>query len=210
MKRLRYSAFLLLIAGLTWVMMPHTSQAQVGILGGFNYENLDDISGAENGEGGTFDSAAGYHLGVTFNRDFTVFGARLSGVYRRVGEYEFGGVAGVASETATLHAIEVPLDVKYRLTLPIATPYVMAGPQLAFPFSDNDDFSDGLEDAYLAGNIGAGVELSAFGVRLTPELRYQFGVTSLVGDDFDVGGVSFSGDDDINMSTVSLRLHIFL
>jgi hypothetical protein len=135
-----------------------------------------------------------------------VLGLRLSGIYRRVGEYEFAGEQG-GSESFSLSTIEVPLDLKYRLSLPLVTPYAMAGPQVSFPIGE-DELDDSLEDVNLSGNVGAGVEFNLAGVRLTPELRYEFGVTSIFGDDLEVLG----NDVDVNdpkLSAFSIRLHVF-
>ncbi|MGM0706002.1 MAG: outer membrane beta-barrel protein, partial [Bacteroidota bacterium] len=105
--------------------LPQASSAQVGVVGGLNFESLDDVS-----QEATFESSTGYHVGLAYTRDFAVLGLRLSGIYRRVGEYEFAGNQG-GSESFNLSTIEVPLDVKYRLALPLVTPYAMAGPQVS-------------------------------------------------------------------------------
>jgi len=209
MQRIRYSTFLLLIAALGWMALPQASTAQVGIVGGLNFESLDDVS-----QDATFESSTGYHVGLSYNRDFAVLGLRLSGIYRRVGEYEFAGQQGGDSATLDLSTIEIPLDLKYRLALPLVTPYAMAGPQVSFPIGDGsgefgDDFEDNLEDVNLSGNVGAGVEFNLGGVRLTPELRYEFGVTSIFDDDFEVGGIDVNVDDDPKLSAFSIRLHVF-
>lgn len=205
MQRIRYSTFLLLIAALGWMALPQASTAQVGIVGGLNFESLDDLS--NDNASANFESSTGYHLGLAFNRDFAVLGLRLSGIYRRVGEYEFAGAEG-GSESFNLSTVEIPLDVKYRMTLPLVTPYAMAGPQVSFPIGE-DEFDDSLEDVNLSGNVGAGVEFNLGGVRLTPELRYEFGVTSIFDDDFEVGGIDVNVDDDPKLSAFSIRLHVF-
>ena len=212
MQRIRYSTFLLLIAALGWMALPQASNAQIGVVGGLNFESLDDLDAGE--ASANFESSTGYHVGLAFNRDFAVLGLRLSGIYRRVGEYEFAGEQG-GSESFSLSTIEVPLDLKYRLSLPLVTPYAMAGPQVSFPIGDGsgelgDDFEDNLEDVNLSGNVGAGVEFNLAGVRLTPELRYEFGVTSIFGDDFEIPGTENSIDvNDPKLSAFSIRLHVF-
>jgi hypothetical protein len=206
MQRIRYSTFLLLIAALGWMALPQASNAQIGVVGGLNFESLDDIEVSGQDAGANFESSTGYHVGLSFNRDFAVLGLRLSGIYRRVGEYEFAGEQG-GSESFSLSTIEVPLDLKYRLSLPLVTPYAMAGPQVSFPIGE-DELDDSLEDVNLSGNVGAGVEFNLAGVRLTPELRYEFGVTSIFGDDLEVLG----NDVDVNdpkLSAFSIRLHVF-
>ena len=212
MQRIRYSAFLLLIASLGWMAVPQASTAQIGVVGGLNFENLDDLS-SENASA-NFESSTGYHVGLSYNRDFAVLGLRLSGIYRRVGEYQFAGQQGGESSTLDLSTIEIPLDLKYRLALPLVTPYAMAGPQVSFPIGDGsgefgDNFEDSLEDVNLSGNVGAGVEFNLGGVRLTPELRYEFGVTSIFDDDLEVFGTDVNVDDDPKLSAFSIRLHVF-
>jgi hypothetical protein len=204
MQRIRYSTFLLLIAALGWMALPQASNAQIGVVGGLNFESLDDLDAGE--ASANFESSTGYHVGLAYTRDFAVLGVRLSGIYRRVGEYEFAGQQG-GSESFSLSTIEVPLDLKYRLALPLVTPYAMAGPQVSFPIGE-DELDDSLEDVNLSGNVGAGVEFNLGGVRLAPEVRYEFGVTSVFGDDLEILG----NDVDVNdpkLSAFSIRLHLF-
>jgi len=206
MQRIRYSTFLLLIAALGWMALPQASNAQIGVVGGLNFESLDDLDAGE--ASASFESSTGYHVGLAFNRDFAVLGLRLSGIYRRVGEYEFAGQQG-GSESFSLSTIEVPLDLKYRLALPLVTPYAMAGPQVSFPIGE-DELDDSLEDVNLSGNVGAGVEFNLGGVRLAPEVRYEFGVTSVFGDDFELPGTDNSIDvNEPKLSAFSIRLHLF-
>lgn len=208
MQRIQYSTFLLLIAALGWMALPQASSAQVGVVGGLNFESLDDVS-----QEATFESSTGYHVGLAYTRDFAVLGLRLSGIYRRVGEYEFAGQQGGDSATLDLSTIEIPLDLKYRLALPLVTPYAMAGPQVSFPIGNGsgelgDDFEDNLEDVNLSGNVGAGVEFNLGGVRLAPELRYEFGVTSIFDDDLEIGDTDLNVDDP-KLSAFSIRMHVF-
>ena len=213
MQRIRYSALLLLLASLGWMAVPQASSAQIGVVGGLNFESLDDLS-SENATTANFESSTGYHVGLAYNRDFAVLGLRLSGIYRRVGEYEVAGTSAGESSTLDLSTIEIPLDLKYRLALPLVTPYAMAGPQVSFPIGSGsgefgDDFEDNLEDVNLSGNVGAGVEFNLGGVRLTPELRYEFGVTSIFDDDLEVLGSDVNESDDPKLSAFSIRLHVF-
>ncbi|MES3629413.1 MAG: porin family protein [Longimonas sp.] len=210
MNRLRYSTLLLLVASLGFLLVPQQSHAQIGVVGGLNFESLDDLSSES--ASANFESSTGYHVGLAFNRDFAVLGLRLGAIYRRVGEYRFEDFddAGdlLDSESFSLSTIELPLDLKYRFTLPLVTPYAMAGPQVSFPIGEND-LGDGLEDVTLSGNIGAGVEFNLAGLRLTPELRYEFGVTSLVEDEFEILGTSIQPSESPNLSAFSVRLHVF-
>ena len=213
MKRIRYSALLLLLASLGWMALPQASSAQIGIVGGLNFESLDDIEASGQDVGANFESSTGYHVGLVFNRDLAVLGLRLGAIYRRVGEYEVAGTEGGGASTLELSTIEIPLDLKYRLALPVVTPYAMAGPQVSFPIGNGsgvggDAFEDSLEDVNLSGNVGAGVEFNLAGLRLTPELRYEFGVTSVFGDDLEIGDASVNVDDP-KLSAFSIRLHVY-
>lgn len=179
-----------------------TASAQFGIAGGLNFESADDIT-SESAEA-TLDNKTGYHFGVVYDIGIGPASFRPGVIYRRIGTYDF--------ETASfdLSAIEVPLDVRLRvLSTPALRPYVLAGPMFTFPRGE-DDFEDAVEDLSFSLNVGVGLELggSDGGMRLLPEIRYEFGATEFIKDDFEIAGQEFSPQSDPRFSALSLRLHL--
>ena len=91
---------------------------------------------------------------------------------------EFEDSENIFEESIDLSLIEVPVDVRLRLApTPVLTPYLMGRSGLPLsPTPSSDSFDDALEKVNVAGNIGAGLELSLPGIALTfyPEVRYTF------------------------------------
>ena len=199
---LRTASLAFLLALATAVMTP--AQAQVGIAGGLNFNQLDDISTTS--ANANLDSNTGYHIGVFYDLGLGPIAIRPGIFYREVGTYEFSDL----QENIELNAIEVPIDVRWRiLPLPLVKPYVLAGPVLTFPQSNTDDF-DGTEGVNLNADIGAGVEITLPGVGFTlmPELRYGIATSSLLEDSFEVSGVEVNPQDDPRLNSIMLRLNV--
>jgi len=211
-----------LLALLLLVGTAAPAQAQLGIAGGLNFESLGDIR-AELGEvadgEANFDNSTGYHIGAVYNLSLGPVDLRPGVIFRRVGEYEFtadefGGVVG-EDESYSVSTIEVPLDIRVNvLPVPVLNPYVLAGPMLSFP-SGEGDFDEATEGTAFSLNVGAGLGISVpgLGIELQPELRYEFGATSVFSDETITLGVgdrevNFTPQDDPNFSAFSARLHV--
>ena len=193
--------FTLLLLGIAVSAQP--AQAQLGVSGGLNFNSLGDIEGDASA---TFDNSTGWHVGVFADIGAGPITLRPGVFYHKIGTYEFG------TEDFDIAAIEVPIDLRFKvLPTPVVKPYLLAGPVLTFPQSEGD--FEGTEDVSVTGDIGAGLEFTLPGVGLTlmPELRYSIGVTKFLQDDFEVGDVTFSPDnDDQRLSAFMLRLNIKL
>lgn len=185
------------------------AQAQIGIGGGLNFNQLDDINSTN--ADATFEGSAGYHIGVFYDLGLGAFAVRPGIFYRQVGTYEFGDIPGVEDGDVDIdmNAIEVPIDVRLRL-LPQAPvkPYLLAGPVLTFP-QEEQDF-ESTKSVNLNADIGAGVEivLAGAGLTLMPELRYGIATGSFLEDEFEVGGVEVEPQDDSRLNAISLRLNV--
>lgn len=177
---------------------------QLGVAAGLDFESLSDIeTTTDASENATVENATGYHLGVVYELGLGPINLRPGLYYRKVGEYEF------PTSTSDVTAWEVPVDVRVSvLPIPVVNPYLVGGPKAVFPRADISEFEDELEDVSYTLNIGAGANISVPGVGLTlqPELRYEFGATDYVSDEFEFGGTTFQPSDR-KFSAFSLRLH---
>ena len=207
-RLLTLGAFVLLTS-----LLAAPAQAQLGVLAGLNFDDLSDIE-IEDREG-TVDNATGYHIGLFYDLAAGPVGLRPSLIYRQINSIDYEGVddalEGFASEF-DVNLIEVALDARLRTTLPLVSPYVLAGPVVGFASSDNELFDENLNNLTLAANIGAGVDVSLPGMSLTlsPELRYSFGITGLV-DEFDFledEGITITGQDEQKLNAFMLRLGV--
>lgn len=202
MNRFARILVIALLALGTSVVGGQTASAQFGIAGGLNFESADDISG-ESAEA-TLDNKTGYHFGVVYDAGLGPASFRPGIIYRRIGTYDFEAASFDVS------AFEVPLDLRFRvLSTPALRPYVLAGPMFTFPQGE-DDFDDAVEDLSFSFNVGVGLEFGGGegGIRLLPELRYEFGATKFIKDDFEIAGQDFNPQNDPRFSALSLRLHL--
>lgn len=173
------------------------AQAQFGMTAGLNFETADDI---DTGSGeATFENATGYHLGIVYDAGGRPLSVRPGLLFRKVGEYEF------PDTRAEVSRIEVPLDVKLTLPVPVVSPYLLGGPMVVFPRVEGE-FGDEFEEVAYSLNVGVGAKISlGSGSSLQPELRYEYGLNEYAEDDFlidDGDGPRFQG--------VALRLNVIL
>jgi len=208
MKRnVLFSATLAFLLAASLAFSP-SAHAQIGISGGLNFNQLDDISATN--ANATYESSTGYHVGVFYDLGLGPIAVRPGVMYRQVGTYEFGDIPGVGEEVdIELNAVEVPIDVRWRvLPLPLVKPYVLAGPVLTFPQSSEDFGST--KSVNLNADIGAGVEITLPGVGLTlmPELRYGIATGSILEDEFEIGDVEVDPQDNPRLNSIMLRLNV--
>lgn len=185
------------------------AQAQLGVAAGLNFESTDDIQ-ASGSQEAAFDNSTGYHIGLVYDLGVGPLSVRPGVLYRRVGDIEFPSGTADAVLSRSLSTIEVPVDVRLTvLPLPVVSPYLMAGPMVSFPLGE-DELGDLTEDVSLSANIGAGATISVPGLPLSlqPELRYEFGLTSYIGEDAQVGDVSFDVQNEPKLSAFSVRLNV--
>jgi hypothetical protein len=85
---------------------------------------------------------------------------------------------------------------------------VLGGPNAFFPQGEGE-FDDGLKDVSYTFNVGVGADVSIpnVGLTLQPELRYEFGASSYIDEDFEVGGANFEASDR-KLSAFALRLNV--
>lgn len=200
-----------LLAALLFVLGTAPAQAQLGITGGLNFESTDDIQDAGLDREAAFDNSTGYHLGVVYDLGLGPVSVRPGFLYRKVGTYDFQGVVDdVSNSSFDVTAYEVPVDLRFTvLPTPVISPYLLAGPQFTF-VNGEDEFDDATEDLSFSLNIGAGTDITLPGLPITlqPELRYEFGATKFIKDDFEIGGQDFNPEDSPRFSAFSLRLNV--
>ncbi len=184
--------------------LPQPAHAQIGIVGGYN---RDLLRGLEANEGFSFtDEATGFHLGIFLNVRAGPFGLRPAIIYHRISKLEFA--AGERRTEFDLEIVEVPLDVRLRLAIPVVRPYLLAGPVFMFPSSPRRGVGDALETAPTRLDVGFGLEWT-LGLRLWPEVRYGFGLTDFLDPNaIPVGDTTFSGTGTPKLDSFMLRLGV--
>lgn len=192
---------LLLVALLVSAAQPRESFAQFGISVGANFDNISDISGDREA---TFKSASGYHVGVHMELALGPLAFRPGLIYTDVGSLEARDRFNTVQQV-DVSLVEIPLDFRYRLLLPIGQPYLTAGPVLRFANKSNNEVN--LQDFTAAGNIGFGLELNAAGLRPFVEARYQVGLQKFM-NEIQVGNIDITATDDARLNTFMLRAGI--
>ena len=183
-------------------ILPEQARAQLGVAAGLNFDQLSDVSGNRKA---TFDNSTGYHFGIFFDTDSRPLALRLGAYYRDMGDVDVD--LGGLGDTFDLALLDVAVDVRISvLPTPVIHPFVSAGPVISFPSSDNDEYNDSMQSMTMSGNVGGGVAISLGGMTLTPELRYNVGVSRFFKEDFTVRGVQVTTDEMQRQNSVMLRL----
>lgn len=142
------------------VVMPAMAQFKIGPRVGVNVNSLHFNEATFNKE-----NRAGFTGGIM--AEFTVpvigIGADLSVMYVKRSSEWMESQSNTSSQTLQSDYIEIPLNVKYKLSLPlvskILTPYVFTGPSFAFLTSKKiiNDITNKKTD--LAWNFGVGIQI---------------------------------------------------
>jgi hypothetical protein len=205
-KRITYPALLaLLLLGVTST----PAQAQLGVAGGLNFESAGDIE--TNSTDATLDNSTGYHIGLVYELGLGPATLRPGFFYRRVGTFEFSTDALPQGENRfDVSAWQVPVDLRFTvLPTPLVSPYILAGPMATFVRGE-DDFDDATEEISYSLNVGVGANISlpAVSLKIQPELRYEFGASKFIKDDFEIGGTEFQPQDSPRFSALGVRLNV--
>lgn len=198
----RTAMLVMLVAGLVVAKTP--VQAQVGLGGGLNFNNLDDIHAGS--ASATFEGSTGYHFGAFYDLGLGPVYVRPGVFYHRLGRFEFP-----EGDELDLRAVEIPLDIRFRPgIIPLLRPYLLGAPVLSFGRT-NSGMSEAMEDMNLTADLGVGAEFSLPGMEATlmPEIRYGIAVTDYVSDSFEVGGTTVHPASGARRpSKVQLRLNV--
>lgn len=186
------------------------SYAQIGIAVGLNYDNVSDLDAGD--FSASYDAASGYHVGLFYDLSLGTIGLRLGAFYRDLGDIESASDIDVAEEVENfdLTMIDFPVDIRLNLTAtPLIHPYVLFGPVFSVPSSGVDFIDNNLESLLVTGNVGIGLAVNFGGISLFPEFRYAIGITRLLKDRIEIGGVEVETEVQRVNSTM-LRLGVIL
>lgn len=181
----------------------HPAEAQIGILGGYNRDTFEGIDVADGFA--IEEDPNGFHMGIFLNVNMGLVALRPAVVYHRIVDVD------VRSPTDALdfdlEIVEVPLDFRLRLPVPVVRPYLLAGPVFMFPSSPDESVDSLLETGPSRIDVGAGFEWS-FGFRLWPEVRYGLGITRFMQTDFPLAGSPFSAEGDARLNSLMVRVGV--
>ncbi len=207
LRRLSYLVSLLaLLLG-----APSAVHAQgMGISAGANFNSLGDIETGD--RSATLENVTGWHVHLWFDLPVGPVALRPGIRYMDAGRlFESSRAAGFENgldDEQVVTFLEMPLDVRLRMTMPMVTPYLLAGPLLRFTTDTNNE--DRLEQFSLAAGAGVGAELGIAGLRFYPELKYSFGITRFTKNEYQIGDVMISPDEDQRLNALMLSLGIGL
>ncbi len=205
---LRFKTLPLLVALFLLTASTQTADAQgLGLAAGANFNQLSDIDTGD--REATFDNATGWHLHLWVDLPAGPIALRPGLRYMDAGAVFDDDDLVIPDEEQAVSLLEIPIDLRYRFTMPIVTPYVLAGPVLRFP-TGNDDDGDRLRSFSVAANIGVGAELGLASLRLFPEIKYAFGISRFTEEEYELGGVTFEADDSQHLNAIMLSLGVGL
>jgi len=182
-----------------------SSTAQFNMVAGLNYGQLSDLQVDD--IDASFESASGWNVGVNYYLNLGIIGIRPGILYRQFGDVTLENFESFdILDKADLTFIDVPVDLVFRLgIIPVVKPYILAGAVFSFPSSSDEDLSEAIESNSISASAGLGVTIALFGVSVSPEVRYEFGVTKLLKEEVD--GTVINNDPP---SSVILRVGIGL
>lgn len=189
-----------------------TAHAQLGAYVGANFNRLSDIN-IDEGEG-AFDNRTGWHVELFYDFELGPVGIRPGIRYMDAGQL-YDDLRRDDDDDfradVSVNMIEVPLNARFNIgAAPAVKPYLIGGPVLRFPLTDDDEFNDDLKAIGVAAGIGIGVELNLSSIRVYPEIAYTFGISRFVDDDFTIAGRSFTADDSQYLNAAMVRIGIGL
>lgn len=177
------------------------SPLSLGIRGGLNFANLNNVDGSE--------ARTGFMAGAYFNFKVPMSPVSIQPeiLYTQKGYEASGTVLGQqVNATTKLDYIEVPVLAKFSFAPGPVTPHVYFGPYLALNISaeveaegggqsGTQDIKDSVKDTDFGVVVGGEVDISKFNVGV----RYNAGLTKIAEDDSDgkngvfsiVAGINF-------------------
>lgn len=154
---------------------PDPARAQIGVMGGYSRDSLGGLDAGP--DFSLAEESDGFHTGIFLDIGLGRFAVRPGIVYRRLLDAAFSGAEQAALD---VEIVEFPLDLRLSAPLPVATPYLLAGPSLMFPSSARAPVDEALAGTRLRIDVGVGLVWDV-GFRLWPEIRYGWGLGGLAG-----------------------------
>ncbi|MDE7413818.1 MAG: PorT family protein [Muribaculaceae bacterium] len=182
MKKLKFTLVMALVA--IFGCSQANAFLRFGVKAGLN---VDKVHFSKSNWNETFndDNRCGWTAGVT--TEFTVpvigIGMDLSLMYARMNSESpfIDGDGVVTSNKSAKNFLEIPLNLKYKLSLPainrIVIPYIFTGPDLALKLGGKKDGYLQTKTAQWGWNLGLGVELIK---HLQIGAGYTFGINNIV------------------------------
>lgn len=179
------------------------ASAQIGIVAGYNRDMIEEFSAAAGYE--LTGQTDGFHLGIFFNVNIGPLGIRPSVIYHQVPDIEASD--GTDATVFNVDIVEVPLDIRLRMPVPLVRPYILVGPVLSFPSTSLPGVDALLQARPFRFEVGAGLELD-LGFRLWPELRYGRGLEPFMRSAIPIGEGTLQGTGNPRLDTFTIRLGI--
>lgn len=204
-----YTLVFLMLLAPGWTLSS-PAHAQFVFSAGPNVSQLSDVEFGSSEA--TFDNSTGWHAGLAIDVPLGPVAVQPGLRYMDAGTLfeELAMDDFDPEEDINVTLLEVPLNLRLRLNTPKVTPYVMAGPVLRIPLTPDGEMNDDLKTLSVAGGIGAGLEVSLVGLTLYPELRYTFGISDFVNDDFELDGRTFTTESTQRLNAIMLSVGLGL
>lgn len=168
--------------------LPIGPSAGIGIKAGVNLAKMSELEALAGGDEVSNDIKMGMVGGAFFKFALGPLNVQLEGLYSVKGSEGKSLLGGEAWETKLTY-FEVPLLLKFELPLPALSPYLYAGPSMAFLLKAEAkdeafgtewiDTKDGMKSTEWSVAIGGGVNILKFHV----DVRYLMGLTELNEED---------------------------
>ncbi len=185
------------------IATPRAMTAQIGVVAGYNRDLIEKFLPADGFD--LTDSSNGFHVGVFFNFNLGLIGIRPAVIYHQVPNLV--ATAGTETTSFDIELVEVPLDLRLKIPVPVLRPYLLAAPVFTFPSSSVSGVNNQLGPRPVRVEFGAGFELDV-GLRLWPEIRYGFGLQALMDSGIPVGDQTLVGEGNPRLNTFTLRLGV--
>ncbi len=183
-----YKKIIVLLAVILCGIGMANAQVRFGVKAGLNINSLHLKNLGDNFKD---DNKCGYTIGVMteFKVPIVGLGFDLSAMYTRMNsEIDSKSTERVAYNK---NFLEIPLNLKYRLGLPIIgsvfTPYIFTGPSFAFKLDKNMADAIKTKTCQTAWNVGLGFELVK---HLQIQGSYGFGMNNIISDKIGVNAVT--------------------
>ncbi len=202
MKNLGLRGLTRLAVGLL-LATPIAATAQIGVVGGYNRDSIEEFVPAD---GFDFtDRTDGFHIGIFFNVNLGLLGVRPAIIYHRVSDLT--ATVGTDRTQFDIELVEIPLDLRLRLPIPVFRPYLLAGPVFSFPSTAATGVNRLLNSRPIRVEFGAGLELN-LGFKLWPEIRYGRGLDPLMASEIPLGEATLLGQGQPRLDTITFRLGV--
>lgn len=163
------------IALMAMIVLPAEAQLRFGVKGGVNISNVHFSSDLLNS-----DNVTGFHIGPMLETTLPLVGVGFDAAIL----YSQRGM-GFASEDIRTDYIDIPVNFKWKLSLPLVKPYLAVGPYASFRVGGDKiwNIPGNVFDQFEAKTFGAGLNFGA-GVEVLSHLQVGFVYTLGLTDNF--------------------------